>query len=132
MIYMIIFMFVRVLYPENLLHFAVAVVFETEGRRARPPIVSSRVHEMKRCNNAFYDAEGNAKLVGHARFRVESHPLWITTHDTQFLFFHMVLYFCTSTKIYLVTSHRCRCDRDIAHANAKNLHEAGSSFGRGR
>jgi hypothetical protein len=41
MIYMIIFMFVRVLYPENLLHFAVAVVFETEGRRARPPIVSS-------------------------------------------------------------------------------------------
>jgi hypothetical protein len=39
------------------------------------------VREMKRDNNAFYDAEINAKLVGQARFRIEGHPFWITTHD---------------------------------------------------
>lgn len=47
MMYMFIFMFFRVLYPKNLLHFAVGValrvVYELRnagGRRARPPLVS--------------------------------------------------------------------------------------------
>lgn len=49
MIYMSIFMFVRVLYPKNLMHFAVAVAVlrvvyglrDAEGCRARPLLVSS-------------------------------------------------------------------------------------------
>jgi hypothetical protein len=49
MIYMFIYMFVRVLYPKNLLHFAVAVALlrvvyglrDAEGCCARPPLASS-------------------------------------------------------------------------------------------
>ena len=48
MTYMFIFVFVRILYPKNLLHFVVAVALlrvvyglrNAEGRHARPPLVS--------------------------------------------------------------------------------------------
>ena len=58
MIYMFICMFVHVLYPKNLLHFVVAV---------------SLVYGLRDVDNAFYDAEINAKLVGQARLRIEGH-----------------------------------------------------------
>ncbi len=49
MIHTFIFMFERFLYPKNLLHFAEAVALlrvvyglrDAEGRRGRPPLVSS-------------------------------------------------------------------------------------------
>ena len=83
------------------------------------------VREMKRNNNAFYDAETNAKLVGQARFRIEGQLFWITTHHTLLLYLY-------SDLRYLGTSRPCRCNRETAHGNIKHLHEAGSSFGRGR
>ena len=81
MIYMYIFMFVRVLYPKNLLHFAMAitvwrVVYGLRDAEVAVLGLHWLVHEMKVGYNAFYDAEINAKLVAQARFRIEGHPFW--------------------------------------------------------
>lgn len=85
------------------------------------------VRGMKR---AFYDAEVTGRLVGQARFRIEGHPFWVKLQHTMRNSF--ILYFCTSTVVYLGTSHPCRCNRETVHGNIKHLHEVGSSFGRGR
>jgi len=83
---MFIFMVVRVLYPKNLLHFAVglavyATYIDFGMRRVAVLDLYWLVHEMKCGNMTSKDAEINAKLVGQARFRIEGHAFWITTHD---------------------------------------------------
>jgi hypothetical protein len=89
------------------------MAFGTRGVAVRPLLVSS------------YDAEINAKLVGQARFRNESHPFWITTRDAQF--FHTVLLYLYSDLPRDFT--HVGVTVKTAHGNAKRLHEAGSSFG---
>ena len=82
MIYMFIFMFVRVLSPRNLLHFVVYPSSYVDFGTRRVAVLGLRwlIREMKRGNNAFYDAEID-ELVGQARFRIEGHPFWMITHD---------------------------------------------------
>jgi hypothetical protein len=87
------------------------------------------VCEMKRGNDAFYDAEiimRNWEVKLASALRTALSGLQHTMRNS------FILSFCTSTVIYLGTSHPCRCNRETAYGNVKHLHEAGSSFGRSR
>src|SRR5712671_5972266 len=107
MIYIFMFMFVRVLYPKNQLRFVVDVTLlrvvyglrDAEGPRAQRSALSLRllVREVKPGNNAFDDAKINAKLVGKlaSALRATLIGLRHTTIGDSF-----ILYFCISTVIY--------------------------------